>query len=631
MLRTKIVHLLIGFLLCSQLLASNTGDKKVKTKVKEVTVFIEGAQLKREKKIDLEKGITNLTFTNLSPFIDAKSVQVKAEGNVTVLSVNHQQNYIDKLNKSKEVEAIEVKLKILGKQLKLEETYLSIINDELSLLKENCVISGKNNQMSMANLKEASNFYSTKLTALKLKKIERENTQSELYSEKIKLENQLKTLSGKKNNAEGEIVVRVKADTKTSPKFKLSYLVGNTGWFPSYDVRAKNINEPVQLIYKANLRQDTKVDWNNVKLKFSSSNPKISGVAPELKTYFLDYNSHPPTYNLAINSVAGRVVSAEDGLAIPGVSVVVKGATIGTATDINGRYSLTMPSNASHLVYSFVGMKSQTLAVKSSVMNVDLEAEPLAMDEVVVAGYGASKRHLKALQGRTPGISIKKKEKLKRLSNLNLTIPFQNTEKQTNVEFEVKTPYSVKSDNKNYSVDMTHYELPASFQYFCIPKIDEKAYLIANIKDWEKYKLLEGEANIFFEGTFIGKSLLDIQNASDTLQISMGSDKSVIVKREKFKDFTTRQFIGSKKEETRAWKTHIKNNKNQAIQMIILDQIPVSQLEEIEVEIQKMSGAKLNKEKGELKWEFSLEPTNRKELELKYSVTYPKSKQLIIE
>ena len=178
---------------------------------------------------------------------------------------------------------------------------------------------------------------------------------------------------------------------------------------------------------------------------------------------------------------------------------------------------------------------------------------------------------------------------------------------------------------------MAVYELPASYQYFCIPKINQAAFLIANVNEWEKYKLLEGEANIFFEGTFVGKTLLDIQNASDTLQISMGSDKSVSIKREKLKDFTTRQFIGSKKEEARAWRTIIKNNKNQAIDMIVLDQVPVSQLEEIEVEIQKMSGAKHNKEKGEIKWEFSLEPTKKKELELRYSVKYPKSRRLIIE
>jgi len=626
-----VFNLIVLCLLFGHTYASEFNKKEVKTEVKAATVFIEGAQLSREKSVELMPGVTLLTFVNLSPFIDAKSVQVKAIGDVTVLSVNHQQNFIDKLDKPKEIIAIESKLKDLNKQLRLEEVYMSIINEELSLLKENCAISGKYNQVSMANLKEASDFYSTKLTALKLKKIERENTQSELMKKRSGLENQLKTISSKKIYANGEIVVKVEAKSKTISKFELSYFVGNAGWFPSYDIRAKNINEPLELIYKANLRQDTKVAWNNVKLKFSSSNPKISGVAPELKPYFLDYNSHPPVYNRSINLVSGQVVSADDGLALPGVSVFVVGSTIGAVTDINGRYSITLPANSNQLTYSFVGMKSQTLAVSSSVMNVTLETENVGMDEVVVTGYGVSKRNLRALQGRVAGVNIKKKERVKSRSNSSLSIPFQTREKQMNVEFEIQTPYSVKSDNKNYSVDMAVYELPASYQYFCIPKINQDAFLIANINEWGKYKLLEGEANIFFEGTFVGKTLLDIQNASDTLQISMGSDKNVSIKREKLKDFTTRQFIGSKKEEARAWRTTIKNNKSQTIQMIVLDQVPVSQLEEIEVEIQKISGAKQDKEQGEIKWEFSLEPTKKKELELRYSVKYPKSRRLIIE
>ncbi|MGZ2371440.1 mucoidy inhibitor MuiA family protein [Ancylomarina sp. YFZ004] len=627
----KVLNLIVLCLLFSHTYASELNEKEVKTEVKAATVFIEGAQLSREKSVELMPGITLLKFVNLSPFIDAKSVQLKAIGDVTVLSVNHQQNFIDKLDKPKEIKAIESKLKVLNKQLKLEETYLSIINEELSLLKENCAISGKYNQISMANLKEASDFYSMKLTALKLKKIERENTQPELRRKRSELENQLRTLSSKKIYANGEIVVRVEAKSKTNPKFELSYFVGNAGWFPSYDIRAKNINEPLELIYKANLRQDTKVAWNNVKLKFSSSNPKTSGVAPELKTYFLDYNSHPPVYNRSINSVSGRVVSADDGLAIPGVSIRVVGSTIGAATDMNGKYSITIPANSSQLNYSFIGMKAQTLAVNRSVMNVTLKSEFVSMDEVAVTAYGASKRSMRTLEGRVAGVSVKKKGSAKSRSNSSLAIPFQATENQTNVEFEIKTPYSVKSDNKNYSVDMAVYELPASYQYFCIPKINQDAFLMAKINDWEKYQLLEGEANIFFEGTFVGKTLLDIQNASDTLQISMGSDKNVSIKREKLKDFTTKQFIGSKKEEARAWRTIIKNNKNQAIDMIVLDQVPVSQLEEIEVEIQKMSGAKHNKEKGEIKWEFSLEPTKKKELELRYSVKYPKSRRLLIE
>jgi uncharacterized protein (TIGR02231 family) len=178
---------------------------------------------------------------------------------------------------------------------------------------------------------------------------------------------------------------------------------------------------------------------------------------------------------------------------------------------------------------------------------------------------------------------------------------------------------------------MEFYDLPAFYQYYCVPKIDKDAFLIANIIDWEKYNLLEGEANVFFEDTYVGKTLMDVRYASDTLEISLGRDKNVSVDREKVKDFTDKQFIGSKKEETREWITTVKNNKNQAINMILLDQVPVSTIEEIEVNIQNVSGAKHDIETGEIKWEFELEPSNKKEFELKYSVKYPKFRNLIVE
>jgi uncharacterized protein (TIGR02231 family) len=131
--------------------------------------------------------------------------------------------------------------------------------------------------------------------------------------------------------------------------------------------------------------------------------------------------------------------------------------------------------------------------------------------------------------------------------------------------------------------------------------------------------------------TYVGKTLLDITYSTDTLQISLGRDKNVSVKREKVKDFETKQFLGSKKEESRVWSINVKNNKNQKINMLVFDQVPVSTLEEIKVELFETSGAKHNIETGEIKWDFYLEPNENKKFELKYSVKYPKNKNLIIE
>lgn len=178
---------------------------------------------------------------------------------------------------------------------------------------------------------------------------------------------------------------------------------------------------------------------------------------------------------------------------------------------------------------------------------------------------------------------------------------------------------------------MASYSLPANYQYYSVPKINSDAFLIANITNWEKYNLLEGEANIFFEETYIGKTILDVRYATDTLQISLGRDKNVSVKREKQTKFTTKRFIGSKKEEIRDWVITVKNNKNQVINMLVYDQVPVSTLEEIKVIISESSGAKHNTNTGEIKWTFSLEPNNSKRLELNILKTeiWLLSKQLL--
>jgi hypothetical protein len=628
----KTICLLILCLLSSGLFAQENKVTEIKTEVNEVTVFLEGAQITSRKTVDLTAGISILKFIGLSPFIEAKSIQVKADGELTILAINHQQNFIDKLEKPKELSDLESKLDLLDEKINLENTHLAILQEQIVFLQANRQIGGRNQELSVVKLKEAADFYGNQLTALKLKEIERNSTLRELNKQKTDLQNQLNTLTSKKDYPNGEILVKVEAKKNVKVAFELSYVVGNASWFPSYDIRAKSINQPVELIYKANVRQDTKMDWSNVKLRFSSANLNISGIAPDLEPYYLNYNTLPPVYNRSINSVSGRVVD-QNHQPMPGVSINVQGTSIGSVTDMNGNYSITLPGQGSYLTYSFIGCISQTLPVTSKIMNVLLEEDQVALDEAVVVGYGVQKKSLlsSALEGKIAGVAANNKEGMKIRGASSIPVPSMAVEKQTSVNFEIKTPYSIKSDNKSYSVDMEVYELPASFQYFCVPKIDQTAFLIAHVVDWEKYNLLEGEANIFFEDTYVGKTLLDTRAASDTLQISLGPDKNVMVSREKQKDFTTKQFIGNKKEETRSWKTSVKNNKNQPINMIVLDQVPVSTLEEIEVEVQLISGAKHNTETGEIKWEFMIEPKAKKEFEWRYSVKYPKNKKLMVE
>lgn len=618
--------LLLAFLSSLSIYSQINLEKKVTSKVNEVTVFLESAQITRKKTVTINKGTTILRFTKLSPFIDGKSIQVKTTNDVEIQSVNFEKNYLDKQTKSDEIRKLEADLKTIHKKLELEKTLLNINEEETKFLQSNRNIGGKNQTLTAINLKNAATYYGAKYKALKLEALiinERISLINKNFSD---INNQINSFSTKKEFASGEALVKIKTTKTTTIQLELVYNVANASWFPTYDIRVKDINSPLHLVYKANVKQNTKVDWDNVKLSFSSSDPSVSSEAPELKTYFLNYNSLPPVYTKNIKTVSG-IVSDNSG-ALPGVSVLIDGTTIGTETNFDGYYSITVPKNASTLTFSYLGYSTVKRNIYSSNINVKMKENANVLDEVVVTGYGNEKTLTSVLKGKISGVQITNDSRKK---ENNYSIPTNQIVNQTTVNFEIASPYSLKSDNKNYSVGMKTYELNVDYQYYSIPKIDKNAFLIAYADNWEKLNLLEGEANIYFEGTFIGKSLLDTRFITDKLKISLGRDKNIIVNREKTKDFTTRQFIGSKKQENRAWNISIKNNKSQKISISIFDQIPVSTLEEIKVELDKSNTGKFNAENGEILWRFELNPSSTKNLNLRYSVKYPKDRELTLE
>ena len=620
-------------LACTQafgLFAQQNPEKAINSEVEQVTVFFASAQITRQKNLSVEPGETSLKFQNLSPYINPKSLQVKVEGSVTVLSVNHQLNYMDDMEKPGELSDLETKYESVEGKMKVEQAHLSVIDEEILFLQENRNIGGKNQELSVTNLKEASEFYSARLTSLKLERIERQNSINSLMEESGKISRQINMLSSAKEFPSGEILVSIDSKSKENIKVNLSYLVNNAGWFPSYDIRAKSVEDPLEIVYKANVHQDTKVDWKNVKLAFSSHNPSNSGTAPELMPYYLNYNSVPPSYKSNINEVSGTVRDAL-GNPILGVNVVVTGTTIGTVTDINGYFSIAIPSRASSLNFSFIGYTAQEIPISNRVINVVLQEDLVSLDEVVVTGYGVEGDAVPASSVRIRGTSSLEKSLSKPEAEGSLAIPTIQLENQTSVEFSIDMPYSVKSDSKNHVVELTTYEVPVYYEYYCVPKVDKDAFLMGYITNWEQYNLLEGEANIFFEDTYIGKSILDVRFISDTLRVSLGRDKSVSVNREKIKELTSWKLIGNKKEETRAWKISVKNNKTQTINMVLLDQVPVPTIEELELNIEDLSGGKRNEETGEIKWLLKLKPLESKEVDLKYSLKYPKYQSIILD
>jgi uncharacterized protein (TIGR02231 family) len=206
----------------------------------------------------------------------------------------------------------------------------------------------------------------------------------------------------------------------------------------------------------------------------------------------------------------------------------------------------------------------------------------------------------------------------------NIAVP------ELSAEFEIEKSYSIPSDDKPYIVDVIEYELPTLYKYYAVPKMDRDAFLLARIINWQDLNLIEGTANIYFGGTFVGQSYISTRNVTDTLDISLGRDKKVMVTRTKLKDFSATKYIGSNRKETHAYRVVVKNNRKVPIEIEVLDQLPVSQDSEIEVSAVEISDAVKNDLTGELKWLHKIEPNQNKIIDLTFTVKYPKNKPIKI-
>jgi len=276
-------------------------------------------------------------------------------------------------------------------------------------------------------------------------------------------------------------------------------------------------------------------------------------------------------------------------------------------------YNITAPTLNPWFV-SVYSPAQQSLAGSSSGIRIRGMASPLGeanmLNDVVVVGYAKAEK--KAIAASVSTVN--------NYTSVN--------ESQLGVTFDIDIPYDINSDNKPHTVAFKEYEVPAKYKYYAAPRLSLDAYLLADVLDWEKLNLQAGNANIIFEGTYTGKSFINPANILDTLSLSMGKDKKIIITKEKQEDYSSTKFIGSNKKQAFTYLIKIRNTKKEAIELSLKDQYPLSTQSDVEIELLESSGAEVNKETGMLSWNLKIAPNETKTIKLSYSVKAPKSKIL---
>jgi hypothetical protein len=594
-------------------------DQEVKSKISQVAVFLEGAQVTREAQASIRPGTTLLTFTDVSPGIKEQSIQVEAPASIKILSVAFRTNYLQEIKQPEAIVSLGNERKRLLDLITQEQSMQDVYNEEIAMLKANRSMGGETNGVEIAELKVAVDYFRTRYTEIKVQQLQIEKNVRKYNEDISRIDDQLMELKSKKHQPVGEILVKVSSKSNGVANLKLKYLVREARWFPSYDIRAVSIKTPIGITYKANVSQNTGEDWENVELTISSANPTESGARPIIKPWYLGFNNNIARRDMieTVSSsgngiVRGRVIGS-DGKPMPGVNVIIKGTSVGTVTDVDGNYNVALTGDASTLVFSFVGFSSQEISLGNrEVVDVSLAEDVTALQEVVVTGYGSTRDNYSTPRERK-------------------VIAATPVVRQTNVEFTMDEPFSIKSDGEVRATDMVEYKLDALYEYYCVPKLETDAFLMAKVTGWDEYNFLEGEASLFFEGKYIGKSILDTRNTSDTLSLSLGRDGNVLVTREKVKDVSSKQFMGSNQKAVYAYDIVIRNKKNQPITIVIEDQIPVPNTKDITVDKLEDSDGDYEEATGILKWKKDIVPGKTETLKLKYAVRYPRHSQMILE
>ncbi len=581
--------------------------QSIESEINNVILFTKGAQIEREASFMLESGKTDIKLSGLSPYIKRESIQIKSDGTFQINNIQLQKDFINELEKQDNITKLQAQIDDLQLQIDQQNIQVNIINEKISFLQNNKKIVSEGNTISPEAFKTINSIYGNSYEELTLKKFDIQQQIKKLQKERAKIQNQLNGIYNTQNIPSGNILVSL--DTKTTHKVKVSfkYVVTRTYWTPSYDVKFNGINKPLEVKYKANIVQNTGIDWKDVNLTLSTVKTNVSAQIPTLTPSYIQFllPPPPPPKVASVLNIVDDDVEMDEDMEIEFEMLDEEEAPVGI------RGAASIQNNEPLYIVDGVAVNGNPNISPDQIQSIDV-----LKDASATSLYGSRASN---------GVIVITTKKNNDESQIPLT---SQTTNETTVTYSVETPQTILASNEATSIDFKKTELKAIFEYQTTPKLSENVFLIAKVPEWYKANLQTGAANIYLEDAYVGKSYLNTKEFSDTIDISFGVDNSISVKRDEVPEFNEVKFIGANRKESHGFKITIRNNKPYAISTLIKDQIPVSTDKDITVESIELSGANYDNTTGSLEWQIDLEPRASKEITVKYSIKYPKDKRI---
>jgi TonB-dependent SusC/RagA subfamily outer membrane receptor len=577
-------------------------------KTKAATVYFSGAELQQNTSVNLPVGTSEIVIKNVADYLNESTVQIGAPNSVTVLSVQFTQNYISEYEideSNPAIKRVRDSITFVQKEIKKIQIDKYSHQQTIEMLDQNKEVGGANTGLNVSELMKLVDYYKAKRTELDNAIVTLSERETKWNKTLTDLNNKLVINTQKEDkSSKGKLILQVMNEIAGNVNLDVTYITNSASWQPFYDLRAESINAPINLMYKAKVMQSTGIDWKKVKLTLSSGNPNQNNTAPLLQAWFLRYG-YPTNYGRNNNASMNYIQSLEGNL--PGLNIQSANGAPGAEQKvvIRGAASLNNTTNPIYIVDGeVIGKNGFENIPKESIKSVNV-----LNGEQALAQYG---------NRGSNGVIL--------ISTKNMDDYTTIEEQELNVSFDIDIPYDILSNGKAHSVALKDLKLPATYKYYAVPKVEKEAFLLAELNDYSKYNLLPGEANIIFEGMYVGKTVINPNQTQDTLNLSMGRDKKISIKREKVVDKSGTKFLSAYKEQTFTYDIIVRNNKKEEINMLLKDQYPLSTDKEMTVELLEKDGAKANEETGVLTWEIKLKPNETKKYRISYKIKYPKDK-----
>lgn len=509
--------------------------------LEKVTLFLRGAELQGKTTVQVPKGESEILLTHVASGINPRSINLNIGNEAMILSTSIKNDYISEVIDSDTVKSLKASLEQLKSERDVLKIKITVVKEEVELLKGNRLDALKNQNSSISDAKMLLNFIKDNLVEALTEEQGLQYQLDELNRRISQYKLQIKDEQGKASPSGSAILVKVYSPKDTTLPVNLSYVTAHAGWAPTYDVRVQDIDSPLVMTYKADVYQNSGLDWSNIDFSLSTANPTENITAPVVSPWYVTINDYSKGFG---------------SLALSKQETMVPAAMYEDARQRN---------------------------LDSNVRSKDFT------DYVVTNNNGI------------------------------------------NLQYEVKLPYTIKSNSSNNTLMLKATEVAAKYRYIATPKLDSNAFLQAQIVDWDRLSLLPGKSTVFFAGNYIGEGYITTQGVKETLDISLGKDKNILISRNQDVNETSKpSFLGNSVAQKFAYSIDIRNSKTSPIDITIYDQLPLIQNKAIELEDAKYNGAEYNKETGLLTWKVNIKPSEVKQLPFSFKVSYPKDKSDVI-